>query len=284
MFSHLNPHKIKNCSKLLGRVLHIKAMLILSDYVPPFMFTSIISLLVLVTPLLVRAVKAAFSYVGQSKSKISDHEEYTYPPVIKESFWDTLKLLTSNELPTVFFLRWLKKYGPVFRLNLRGWSLVVVSSDIELTKKILGDNATKKPQSTVDIIRLSHNGGNDIFTSNGFFWKHSCKGLIRALSPQALESRKDVMEAEIEKFIQNTLERCVSSGLSFNLDDFKLLTISLTCSVLFGYDISPQEKVAFFQDFEIMLNEIKYYRVPLRWKLHTVIPAVLFVEEPYLTY
>ena len=206
------------------------------------------------------------------------HPEYSPPPTNNESIWDTMKQLPSQQLPSIL-LRWMHESGPIYRLNIGIRSMVIVSGDSELTRKVLTDKESTKLKPTVDIVRLFHDGGEDVFTSRGFFWKHSRKALVPAFSPKVIRSMQAVIAAEVEKFATTVLDKCVSTSNSFFSNDLQHVVASVICSASLEYHLSPDEMTTLFEDLSIGSIESWKVGIPLRWKLGWFIPEVRKARE-----
>ena len=196
------------------------------------------------------------------------------PPFVTTGIIDGIKILTSEIVPIAILERY-RKYGyKYFQLHVPQNKMVFVTSDFEVCKDILYDRSAQQAPLYMDY-KMMHDGGNDIFTSDGTFWKHSRKGIAPAFSSTHICRMNEVVLELTEKFIHEKLNIFAKTGESFDVfKELLNLTASAICKAAFEYDITDNEKLTYFNDMTVVLNEIRMARIPLRWHFGSFIPAV----------
>jgi cytochrome P450 len=212
--------------------------------------------------------------------KTKQNNEYDQPPFLDVSRADTKKFIASKDLP-FRVLQWVKDIGPLFQLNLQSpCPMIVVTSDLELTRRVLNDDTSlRAPQVE---LRLLHDGGDDVLTSDGAFWKHSRKGMSPAFSSKNIKRMNAVVVQKVEEFMKDTLDDCVRNGNSFDVGKTLVdLTISVISKAAFEYEMCPEERKMFLVELRIVKQETTKNRNPnsLRLKFGGFIPAVRRARE-----
>jgi hypothetical protein len=77
-------------------------------------------------------------------------------------------------------LQWSKEAGDTFEMKvpLLPYPMLVISDDLNLSGQILTD--TSERHFGLDVFKIIHDGGDDILTSEGSYWKHSRKSIATA--------------------------------------------------------------------------------------------------------
>ena len=64
--------------------------------------------------------------------------------------------------------------------------MFVITGDHEVCRKVLSHRSSPKTRG-VETLKILHDGGDDLFTSEGAFWRHSRKGIAPAFSSNHLD-------------------------------------------------------------------------------------------------
>ncbi len=218
-----------------------------------------------------------FLSLRHSKQQRKDYVEPPFPS--KLGPFETMKTLTSQDLPYKL-LEWAQDTGFIFQLKmpLAPYPMFVVSGDIDLCKEVLNDRTSLKSKG-VDTLKLLHDGGDDIFTSDGLFWKHSRKGIAPAFSSNHIKRMNHVVIRETEKFMK-TLDKLAIEGKSFDVGhEMLILTLSVISEAGFQYSMSLDEKMMFLDELDIVFAEMLKGRMPFRWTFGSFIPEVRRAKE-----
>lgn len=215
-------------------------------------------------------------YIRSKKKRVIKNEELKGAkptPFAKCSAWEALRGLTSMNFPESVY-QWSKVSGQIFRLNMPFVPYpVAVSGDPYLCREVLLDRTSVKSKG-IHAFRLIHDFGDDILTSEGAYWKHSRKNIAPAFSNNHIKRMNEVVARET-KILMRKLDTVAENGESFDVgEEFIHLTLSIICEAAFEYPMSQEEKDMFLEELDIALGEVKAGRMPLRWKLGFLIPAV----------
>lgn len=117
------------------------------------------------------------------------------------------------------------------------------SRDIEVCKQVLTDRSATKSEQYKKY-RLGHDGGDDIFTSDGLFWKHSRRAMSHAFSAEHVRRMNQVVIEKTEDLINEKLDHlAASTNGSFDLcNEMMSLTLSVLCKASFDYNITKDEQ------------------------------------------
>lgn len=202
-------------------------------------------------------------------------EKYATPPFVKTGYIETLNAISSNLFPS-YLLQWQKDLGNTFQVNLiheRHHPMIVVTGDIDLCREVLNDKGSFKT-ALYDVYKLVHDEGDDLFTSEGAYWKHSRKSISPAFSSNHVKRMNDVVVTETEQF-KKKLDVFALKGESFDAGKEMIrLTLNVITQASFQYDLSTEEAEIFNHELEIVLKEISMGWIPFRWQFGVFIPAV----------
>jgi len=196
------------------------------------------------------------------------------PPFITTGAMHGIRIMTSAEKPFPHVLLELsRKFGyKSFYLHLP-FVKVFFTADFEICKEFLYDRSAVK-SGFYKSYKMLHDGGDDIFTSEGPFWMHSRKGMAPAFTSAHIHRMNEVVVEKVKDFIDKRLDYFASNGHSFDIGPELLnLTLSIICKAAFEYDIMHGEESYLIEEFH-SLEEIKKARVPFRWRFGRFIPAV----------
>lgn len=185
-----------------------------------------------------------------------------------------MKAMASQGMPK-FLSKCFNESGSIFRLKILGapYSQIIACGDPHLCRMILQDKTSMK-NKRVEKFRLVHDGGDDIFTSDGIFWKHARKGIAPAFSNAHIQRMNKVVNQKVEDFTKK-LDVWADKGESFDVGVEMIdITLSVICDAAFEYPLSIQEKDAFLRHVEIVTKEVRLgLSTPLRWKFGALIPS-----------
>jgi len=141
----------------------------------------------------------------------------------------------------------------------------VVTDDIHLVRQVLKDRNTTKP-TNYDVLKTIHNGGDDILTSDGHFWKHSRKSMAPAFSSRHLKRMTETVKRKTEDFIKNRLDPMVEEGESVSMCEEMIdLTLAIISEAAFEYELSDDEVKVLVEGFHLTLKEsMKKFVFPFR--------------------
>jgi len=202
------------------------------------------------------------SYKGSKKSS-------NLPPLVNTGSIETLRRFASSDVPFEL-LRWAKESGAVFRLQLPSLGTVFVSGDLSLTKKILSDRESYKPQKIYGRGFISES----MFSSEGFRWKHVRKSVAHAFAPNHIRRMAQVSMKKTTDFMTLKLDLIVDNKDSFDLCyEMLSLTFSIICEAAFEYDVNREEMDQFLKDVNNMFKGRKYRSLPFRNILGSFVPG-----------
>lgn len=215
-------------------------------------------------------------YIRNKRRRLKNCENYKDakpPPYTKCSALETYKIISSKKFPKAMY-QWSKDAGQVFRMNIPlSRYQVVVSGDPYLCREVLIDRTSHKTER-IKLFRIVHDGGDDIFTSEGQYWKHSRKSIAPAFSNNHIKRMIEVVSKQT-KTLMEKLDSLVESKESFDVGvEFIDLTLSVICDAAFEYKISAEEKEMFLEELSIAAKEAGKGRIPFRWTFGSVIPSV----------
>ena len=198
---------------------------------------------------------------------------YEIPPFATKSLSDTFKALASKNL-IHFLQKWSDHTGKIYQLHFQSkHTMVVVSGDLNLSRQVLNDKTSL--QCLSDDHRLLHNGGENILSSDGAFWKHSRKNISPAFASHQIKQMNEVIKIKKENYVREKLNRYAASGESFDVGAEMIdLTLSVICEAAFEYTMSSEEKNAFLTEYLKTKHEIRRLRSFSIWKLVAFIPTV----------
>jgi cytochrome P450 len=202
------------------------------------------------------------------------------PPVVKLGMIETTKSVSGANLAP-FLLKCARGIkSSTYRLNTPRLKMLIVSGDIDVCKKMLQDSTCVKSNG-LKTFKLIHNGGDDILTSSGAFWKHSRKGIAAAFSSNHIKRMNEVVIQKTEEFVRQKLDTIAGSGKAFDVGEEMIdLTLSIVCDAAFEYQMTPQDKELFLTELGITMQEARMGMIPLRWKIgQFFIPAVNQARE-----
>eukprot|EP01083_Nonionella_stella_P126830 384137_1 len=129
-----------------------------------------------------------------------------------------------------------RKFGyKSFQVHLPS-ATVFYTADFEVCKEFLHDRSAVK-SGFYKFYRMLHDGGDDIFTSEGPFWMHSRKGMAPAFTSAHIRRMNEVVVERVKHFIDERLDTFASTGQSFDIGPEMLnLTLSIICKAAFEYD------------------------------------------------
>lgn len=234
---------------------------------------TVISIATPVCYLLLLALIAVYKKRTHTRKK--DGRLYTSPPFIPNiSMLDTIKVVFLGPDPASKMIQWAKEFGTIYRINSPSVLLpntskmIVATNDIRIIRTVLKENSVRRTKS-YNAFRFVNGGGENIFSSDGAFWKHSRKAIAPAFSSTHLDRMKEVVVEKCENFVQDKLMICIQKNDSFDVADEMLkLTLSIISWAAFQYQISDEEIKMVKEDIPIALREsMKSMLIPIRKKL-----------------
>mmetsp|Transcript_2665 Transcript_2665/g.3561 ORF Transcript_2665/g.3561 Transcript_2665/m.3561 type:complete len:490 (+) Transcript_2665:208-1677(+) len=229
-----------------------------------------------VIPIVLVAVAALVLIVKKIKArKTNGGSAHVSPPYATNGMLDGIKTFSGADKPLpIGLLDLARKAGNNFQIHLPTTRMTFFSADINVVKEVLNDRDALK-SDRYHAFRLMHDGGDDIFTSDGMYWKHSRKGMAPAFSSNHIRRMNEVVVEKTEEFIQSRLNDFVKSGESFDLcDEMMSLTLVIICKAAFEYEMSSNEQEYFVHELELALTEVQKASIPFRWRLGSFIPTV----------
>lgn len=244
---------------------------------------------ILSTSLKVFLVSFASLYVVKNKHQITGHALFCYlfksdtraPPLVDSGYIANLRAVVSKDFPSIL-LNWSRKFGPIFQMKFPypqiHQPMLVISGDLELHREVLNDRRSIKT-GLYDVYKFIHDGGEDLFTSEGEYWVHSRKNIAPAFSSYHIKRMNEVVERETKKCMEK-LKKYADEGQAFDVGlEMINLTLSTIFDAAFQYDISTEEKELLLNELNIALREVEWGRVPFRWRFGTWIPTVVRARE-----
>jgi len=205
-----------------------------------------------------------FYNIKSSKEENVEGAALEYPPVAPVG---TIQFMRARVLPDfpLQSLAWCRQMtSPVYRIKTLFFD-VVLTNDVHLIRQVFQDKDATKP-TTYNIVKVAHNGGDDILTSNGAFWKHSRKAMSKAFSSSHLKLMTKTVKRITENFIEFRLDPMAEKGESIDIGKELIdLTMTIISEAAFEYDMSDDEKEAITNGFTLTLREgTKCFVFPLR--------------------
>ena len=153
-----------------------------------------------------------------------------------------------------------------------------MTGDLDLCREVLTNKLSKKTKGH-EMIRLLHNGGEDIFTSNSAFWNHSRKHVAPAFSSNHVKRMNKVVIKETLKLIKR-LDVLADEKESFDIGEEMIhLTLCVISDAAFEYPITLEERNLLLEEVDIVLQETRKSRIPFRWRFGAFIPEVKRARE-----
>ena len=191
------------------------------------------------------------------------------PPTVPITTLQWMKARLGNDYP-LKSLAWSRQANtPVYQLVTKIHTLVH-TTDVHLMRQILLDPNTTKPSGAYEVLRNTHDGGKDIITDNGIFWKHSRKGVAPAFSKANLTRMTKVVEEQVKKFIEMRVRPMLrNEGQVMDVcQEMVQLTLRVICEAAFEYTMSDEEQQLVGHGFTVTIREgVKSLVIPLRSKL-----------------
>ena len=169
---------------------------------------------------------------------------------------------------TLKSLAWCRQINsPVYQLVTKIY-ILIHTNDVNLFRQVLMDPTTTKP-SDYKVFQDMHDGGEDILSSDGLFWKHSRKGIAPAFSKMHLTRMTRVVEEQVEEFIKKQVRPMILDDRSMDVcQEMVQLTLRVICQAAFEYTMSDEEQHLVRHGFNVALKEgIKTLVYPLRSKV-----------------
>lgn len=231
---------------------------------------------------------AAFFVVN--KHKITGHPLYCSlissekraPPLVNSGYVANVKAIVSKDLPEIL-LKWSRDIGPIFQMKfpfpMIRQPMLVISGDLHLSREVLNDKTSSKAE-LYDVYKFLHDGGDDLFTSEGEYWAHSRKSSNHAFSSHHMKRMHEVVTRETKQCMEN-LRLYAEKNQPFDVGlEMIDLTFSIICNAAFQYEISAEEKKMFSSELSLVLRELEMGRIPFRWSLGSAwIPTVVRARE-----
>ena len=210
-------------------------------------------------------IGSLFLYCMNTSKKKKLEEALEYPPVAPVGTLQWIKARSCPDYP-LQFLQWCRDMdSPVYRLKTLLYDMVL-TDDIHLFRQILKDKETYKPTEEYDVLKVIHDGGEDIVCSEGVFWKHSRKAIAPAFSSSHLKRMTETVKRKTDDFIKSRLDPMSEKGESIDIcKELVDLTLSIISEAAFEYEMSHDEKEVIINGFALTLKEgIKCMVFPLR--------------------
>lgn len=240
-------------------------------------FQSTTSLQTLVASLAILMASLLFKWLTKVQNRNS---RYDNPPFLTTGALHGLRIFYSKERPfTETLLELSRKFGyKSFQVQLPHIN-AFFTADFDVCKEILYDRSALKAD-VYKYYKILHDGGDDIFTSEGSFWRHSRKGMAPAFTSAHIRRMNETVVERVEDFIDKRLNTFARTGESFDIgNELVSLTLSIICKAAFDYEITHEEESYFLEEIEIGLDEIEKGRIPFRWRLGNFITSVRRARE-----
>jgi cytochrome P450 len=203
-------------------------------------------------------------YNIKSSKKETIEGAVEYPPVapVGTIQWMRARILQDYPLQSLAWCR--QMASPVYRIKILFLD-IFITNDIHLVRQVLKDEGSYKP-ALYNAFKAPHNGGDDILTSNGAFWKHSRKSIAPAFSSSHLKRMTETVKRVTEDFIKFRLDPMAEKGEPIDIcKEIIDLTLTILSEAAFEYDMSDDEKEVLINGFVLTLNEgTKCFVFPLR--------------------
>ena len=199
-------------------------------------------------------------------SKKESDDTIEYPPVSPVGIIQSVKMVLSPDYPLQLLALTRQMDCPVYLFKSIPPHKIYISDDVHVTRQILKDEKTTKPTVYKVLQDALHNGGDDILTSDGSFWKHSRKAMAPAFSSSHLKRMTETVNRKTENFIKNQLDPMVEKGESIDIcKEMINLTLSIISETAFEYEMSGDEQETFVKGVAITLAEaVKCMVFPFR--------------------
>eukprot|EP00670_Eutreptiella_braarudii_P005024 CAMPEP_0174284574 /NCGR_PEP_ID=MMETSP0809-20121228/5999_1 /TAXON_ID=73025 ORGANISM="Eutreptiella gymnastica-like, Strain CCMP1594" /NCGR_SAMPLE_ID=MMETSP0809 /ASSEMBLY_ACC=CAM_ASM_000658 /LENGTH=461 /DNA_ID=CAMNT_0015380119 /DNA_START=135 /DNA_END=1520 /DNA_ORIENTATION=- len=215
----------------------------------------------------------------RSKSKKSQGD---YPPIEQSGCFETIKQITSNDLPW-FLLQAAKDLKSMtYQLNpllakMFFCPMFVVIGEPKLSHKILTDPLSTKPEELYEAVEAVHaTGTKSMFTSNGPYWQSRRRGVATAFSSAHIRRMNDVASAKVDEWIQTELlGKFIPNDEAFDvgLEMFDLVGAALS-ETAFEYKMSKEEAKNYADDLDLAFDEFTFKSAtnPLRKPFGLLLP------------
>ena len=181
------------------------------------------------------------------------------PPMAKAGILETIKQLSGTNLPNFLLDTARDLQSEIFRLNLHYvffCPMVVTVSDPKVSREILLDPLTTKPNQIYKPLDDMVGGKKNIFTSNGKDWHSRRKGMAIAFSSKHITRMNKVASKKVDEWINTRLSKFIDNNESFDVGHEMIdITLSAISETAFEYQISEKEKEDFIHNLEVSLKE-----------------------------
>jgi cytochrome P450 len=221
------------------------------------LFISATSLVVVV------GTKVALSLMKSIKHKIKGT---SLPlPMSKTGFFNTILSLSGNDLP--WFLLNIKKElnnASTFQLHpllniIFGCPMVAVVGEPKLSRDILNDKTSYKPEEFYEPLDDINQGNRSVFTTNGDYWHKRRKGLAMAFSSKHVQRMNQVVSDKLNEWVTTTLQSYIQNDESFDVT-VEMIDVSLSAisETAFEYKISSEEKKNYVHNLHVAIKEFAF--------------------------
>ncbi|MFR9749838.1 cytochrome P450 [Nocardia sp. 004] len=168
------------------------------------------------------------------------------------------------------FDRWADEFGPMYRVNMAGKTLVVVS-DPGLNRDILRDRpGSYRRQSSIESI-MDEMGSNGLFSLEGEAWRRRRKLAMPAFNATHLRGFHPTLQTITDRLRQRW-ERGVPDDIRADLTRY---TVDVTAKLTFDYDINTIE-----QSGDVIQRHLELIFPILNRRLATPFPYWRYVKLP----
>ncbi|QLY30320.1 cytochrome P450 [Nocardia huaxiensis] len=168
------------------------------------------------------------------------------------------------------FDSWADEFGPIYRLNVAGKRVVVVS-DPDLNKEILRNRPGGfRRQSSIESI-MDEMGSNGLFSLEGEAWRRRRKLAMPAFNASHLRGFHPTLEAITER-LRKRWERQAPDDIRAELTRY---TVDVTAKLTFDYDINTIE-----QSGDVIQRHLELIFPTLNRRLGIPIPYWRYVKLP----
>lgn len=197
--------------------------------------------------------------------------EHAMPPRVPINYIQFLKTASAGQLPQSL-LKWSRQFGfDVFCV--RGIKTMIIVGDAGVMHKLLIDKSVSKPYRLYKRAERVHDGGTNMFASNGERWFHAHKAILPAFSTKHIRRMTEV--TVVEKTNNFIAQLDANEGKSFDVGKEMInLTLKIICDAAFEYDMPAPEQAEFLHDLELIMKENRNAPIPFRWRFGRFIPAV----------
>jgi cytochrome P450 len=152
---------------------------------------------------------------------------------------NTLQLLRPSRVHLVGE-KWVKRYGPMVRVELPGSTMVLVA-DLEAINEILRDRPDGYRRWISQREVIEEMGPNGVFSSEGDDWKRQRRLVLSALNIHYLSRYFDVVRTCTER-LRGRLDEA-ASGEAFEIgEEFSSFTVDVTSALALGDDLNTLER------------------------------------------